>query len=158
MFNALEGFEEAFFSRSDNGWINEGVFLSFLRDIFIPHIRREGIRLPVLLFVDGHSSHTSLQVSDLCSENRIILYALKAHSSHLTQPLDQAFFGAIKHAWQEEVRRYMSNTLESVTLGTFASVLQRAWANAARPETAMKGFTKAGLFLTTLTLSLTVTS
>ncbi|XP_005105750.1 uncharacterized protein LOC101853723 [Aplysia californica] len=145
-YNALEGFEQAFFNKSDNGRITEGVFLSFLRDIFIPHLAREGMKRPVVLFVAGHSSHSSLEVSDLCSENGVILYCLKAHSSHLTQPLNQAFFEAIKPAWQEEVRKFVTDNMKPVTLGTFAGVLKKAWTTAAQPETATRGFKKAGLF------------
>ena len=65
----MEGFEEAFFQRTPNGWITEEVFLSFLKDIFLPFL--QGKR-PVVLFVDGHSSHHSLAISDLCSENGVM--------------------------------------------------------------------------------------
>ena len=68
-FNAMEGFEEAFFQRTPNGWITEEVFLSFLKDIFLPFL--QGKR-PVVLFVDGYSSHHSLAISDLCSENGVM--------------------------------------------------------------------------------------
>ena len=68
-FNAMEGFEEVFFQRTPNGWITEEVFLSFLKDIFLPFL--QGKR-PVVLFVDGHSSHHSLAISDLCSENGVM--------------------------------------------------------------------------------------
>ena len=68
-FNAMEGFEEAFFQRTPNGWITAEVFLSFLKDIFLPFL--QGKR-PVVLFVDGYSSHHSLAISDLCSENGVM--------------------------------------------------------------------------------------
>ena len=61
-FNALEGFEEAFFQKTPNRWITEEVFLSFLRDIFIPKL---GEKRPVVLFVDSHSSHHSPAISTL---------------------------------------------------------------------------------------------
>ncbi|XP_045130246.1 MFS-type transporter clz9-like [Portunus trituberculatus] len=138
-FNALEGFEEAFFQKTPNGWITEVVFLSFLRDIFIPKL---GEKRPVVLFVDGHSSHHSLAICTLCNENGVILYCLKAHASHLIQPLDQAFFGAIKLAWSEAVRKFQYQTGESVTMCTFARTLKKAWDTTARPELAYKGFVK----------------
>nr|KAG5713363.1 hypothetical protein BaRGS_024911 [Batillaria attramentaria] len=145
-YNALEGFEESF-NKSDNGWITESVFLSFLKDIFIPYLEKEGTRRRlIVLFVDGHSSHRSLEVSNICSQEGVILYCLKAHASHLIQPLDQALFGAIKPAWTEEVRKLLYANTEAVTLRTFASVFKKAWTTAARPETAMRGFTKSGLF------------
>ncbi|KAK8407554.1 hypothetical protein O3P69_002245, partial [Scylla paramamosain] len=115
----------------------------FLRDIFIPKL---GEKRPVVLFVDGHSSHHSLAISTLCNENGVILYCLKAHASHLIQPLDQAFFGAIKLAWSEAVRKFQYQTGESVTMCTFARTLKKAWDTTARPELAYKGFVKSGIY------------
>ncbi|XP_063885424.1 uncharacterized protein LOC135113772 [Scylla paramamosain] len=132
-----------FFKKTPNGWITEVVFLSFLRDIFIPKL---GEKRPVVLFVDGHSSHHSLAISTLCNENGVILYCLKAHASHLIQPLDQAFFGAIKLAWSEAVRKFQYQTGESVTMCTFARTLKKAWDTTARPELAYKGFVKSGIY------------
>ena len=145
-FNKLEGFKYAFFNKSDNGWINEGIFLSFLRDTFIPHIEKERIQKPVLLFVDEHTSHKSLEISELCSKNGVILYCLKAHASHLTQPLDQAVFSPMKAAWQEAVRKHVNKTMEAVTLRTFAQVLKVAWYSTSKPSTAVSGFLASGLF------------
>ena len=42
------------------GWITEAVFVSFLKDVFIPHLEREGTKRPVVLRVDGHFSDRSL--------------------------------------------------------------------------------------------------
>ncbi|KAK8388442.1 hypothetical protein O3P69_020432 [Scylla paramamosain] len=110
-FNVLEEFEEAFFQKTPNGWITEVVFLSFLRDIFIPKL---GEKQPVVLLVDGHSSYHS--VSALCNENSVILYCLKAHIIHLIQPLDLAFFRAIKLVWSEAIRKIQYQTGESVIM------------------------------------------
>ena len=142
-FNALEGFEDALFQKTPDGLITEEVFLSFLRDVFIPHL---GEKRPVVLFVDGHSSHHSMAISTLCEENGVILYCLKAHASHLIQPLDQAFFGAIKPAWSEAVRQFHYETGESVTMRTFAQTLKKAWDTTARPELALKGFATSGIY------------
>ncbi|KAK3700047.1 hypothetical protein RRG08_052503 [Elysia crispata] len=100
-FNLLAGFEEASFNITPNGWITAHVFHTWLRDCFVPTVASK--TKPVVLFVDGHASHTSaLEIIDLCRENGIILYCLKSHASHLIQPLDQALFGAMKAPWSEE--------------------------------------------------------
>ncbi|KAK8386885.1 hypothetical protein O3P69_017953 [Scylla paramamosain] len=80
---------------------------ALLRDIFIPKL---GEKQPVVLFVDGHSSHHSQAISILCNKNSIILYCLKAHASHLIQPLDLAFFGAIRLLWSDAVRKFQYQT------------------------------------------------
>lgn len=94
-YNLLDGFQEASFQISANGWINTDVFLIWLRDCFVPAVAEK--KKPVVLFVDGHSSHTSsLDISTLCQDSGIILYCLTSHASYLIQPLDQALFGAMK--------------------------------------------------------------
>ncbi|KAK8407642.1 hypothetical protein O3P69_002292, partial [Scylla paramamosain] len=92
------------------------------------------------------NAHHSLAISTLCNENSIILYCLKAHASHLIQPLDLAFFGAIKLAWSEAVRKFQYQTGESVTMRTFARTLKKAWDTTAWPELAFKGFVKSGIY------------
>ncbi|KAK8405421.1 hypothetical protein O3P69_001757 [Scylla paramamosain] len=113
------------------------------KDIFIPKL---GEKQPVVLFVDCHSSHHSLTISTLCNENSIILYCLKVHASHLIQPLDLAFFGAIKLAWSEAARKFQYQTGESVTMRTFARTVKKAWDTTARPELTFKGFVKSGIY------------
>lgn len=143
--NLLQGFEEAMFQITPNGWINSNVFLTWLRDCFIPSVAEK--RKPVLLFVDGHPSHlSSLEIVDICQENSIILYCLKSHASHIIQPLDQALFGAMKSKWEAAAKAYISKTGESVSIRTFASTLKPVWEATTTPEMAFNGFSKSGIF------------
>lgn len=104
-------------------------------------------RKPIVLFVDGHCSHTSsLEISDVCSDNGIILYCLKSHASHLIQPLDQAVFGAMKSAWEAEAKKQVLHTGESVSVKSFASVLKPVWEATTTPENAFNSFSKSGIF------------
>ena len=144
----MEGFDDAYFQNTPNGWINKEVFLSFLRHVFIPNLN---CRKPVVLFINGHSSHRSLIISTLCKENGVILYCPKVHASHLIQPLDQVFFAATKLAWNEAVRRHQHEAGESITMRMFSRTLKKAWDTTALPELAFKDFTKSGIFCTTKT-------
>ena len=54
--------------------------------LFIPsttHLRR-----PLLLIIDGHTSHVSLKILNLLRTNQIIGLMLPGHSTHVSQPLD----------------------------------------------------------------------
>ena len=57
-----------------NGWITEEIFLSFLRDVFIPHL---GEKQPVVLSVAGHSSHHSLAIIILFISNAVLIVVNK---------------------------------------------------------------------------------
>ena len=78
---------------SSKGWTDPRTFLRFglsfhfLR--YAPPIR------PILLLMDGHSSHYCLmQYFD--SQGEVILFTLPPNTSHLTQPLDKGCFGPLK--------------------------------------------------------------
>ncbi|KAL8568889.1 hypothetical protein ACOMHN_061465 [Nucella lapillus] len=80
-YDPLEGFPEAHFAKSDNGWIDGEIFATWLKTAFIPatnHLPR-----PVILFLDGHKTHVTMAVSDVCRDKGIILYQLPSHSSHV---------------------------------------------------------------------------
>lgn len=48
----------------------------------------------------------TLKVIEMCSENDINLIFLPANSTHLTQPLDVAFFRPLKTAWRKILEKW----------------------------------------------------
>lgn len=50
----------------------------------------------MILIYDGYKSHMSLQVLELFSQNKIIVYDLPAHTSGNPQPLDVVAFSVFK--------------------------------------------------------------
>ena len=145
LFNPLDDFPKAHFEISPNGWITAEVFLAWMRDVFVKQV--ENVKKPLCLFVDGHTSHTALlETSNLCRQHNIVLYCLKAHSSHIIQPIDLAFTGSVKVHWEKAVRRHMQETGEAVNIRSFARVLKPAWEAAAVPENGFKGFAASGIY------------
>jgi len=84
---------DALYTKSESGWIGSESFLKWMRKVFLKHVV---IQWPVLLFTDGHMSHISLDVIDLCQKNEIILFCLPPHTTHALQPLDVAVFKSLK--------------------------------------------------------------
>lgn len=91
--------------RSDNGWMTAEGFYEYVTNIFHPWLVAEKVVLPVILFVDRHSSRMSLHLSAFCSKNRIILIALFPNSTHLLQPLDVAVFKSYKNLLERKCSR-----------------------------------------------------
>ena len=81
---------------TDSGWMTKNAFFAWIKNIFIPYWPDASKREHVLLLLDGHSSHIDYQTSKLCQENKIVLFCLPAHTTHLLQPLDKFFFGPLK--------------------------------------------------------------
>ena len=89
----FDGPEDALYARSESGWIDFELFLTWLKKILFKFVVPER---PVLLLTDGHKSHINLDVIDVCRENNIILFCLPPHTTHALQPLDVAVFKSLK--------------------------------------------------------------
>ena len=110
-YEPLEGFEEAAMGRSDNGWMDSEVYCDWLENIFIPAVNERKVKKPVLLLIDGHSTHVTKKASDICIENGIEMYCLLEHASHVMQPLDLRLFSSLKRTWRQAVRDWQSDNI-----------------------------------------------
>lgn len=88
---------------SESGWMKAETFFEFIQNAFINYLVREKVQRPVILFVDGHKTHMSLQVSTLCEDNNIILYLLPPNTTHILQPADVGPFKPLKAYWRQTV-------------------------------------------------------
>ena len=83
-----------------NGWMTAEHLLNILQALFHLFLLKEKIPLPVIVFIDGHASHFSIELSEFCSKNGIILVALFPNATHILQPLGVAVFGTMKAKWK----------------------------------------------------------
>ena len=102
-YNPIEKFPEASFGQSISGWMDTELFLSRVKNVFFKHVLEQNIKRPVMLLVDGHTSHCSMAVSDLCLQNGIILYCLLENASHIVQPCDLSLFSSLKTTYKKAV-------------------------------------------------------
>lgn len=71
-----------------------------MANVFLDFLKEKNIPTPVIFFVDGHKSHLSLQVGELCKKEGIILIAIPPNATHIMQPLDVSFFAPLKKKWR----------------------------------------------------------
>lgn len=81
---------------SDNGWMKNHLFYEYLGNVLYPHLKK-GVKFPIILFVDGHCTHLTYEISQLCTNLEIILIALYPNSTHIPQPADVAAFKPLKN-------------------------------------------------------------
>ena len=55
--------------------------------------------MDILLLMDNHSSHVTLQVLNLCRDNHITILGFSPHTSYRLQLLEVAFYGPFKTAY-----------------------------------------------------------
>lgn len=123
-------------------------FLEYLQQIFYPFLCAKGSEFPVVLFVDGHSSHFSFETTEFCAEKKIVLIALYPNSTHLIQPMDVAVFGPLKKSWRTAVHqwKYKNHNFKSLTKEHFAQLLHQTITKCVKPEYLQSGFKTSGLF------------
>ena len=102
--------------RTPSGWIDSATFYEWIANHFEPFLQSNGMKKPVLLLVDGHTSHINLDTSDICNAHDIILYCLPPHATLILQPLDDSVFKGLKSRWFAAVRNF-----QSLHVGEFVS-------------------------------------
>ena len=129
---------------SRKGWIDGELFeLWFCRHFlsYAPQVR------PLLLLMDGHSSHYQPAVITRAAEEGVILFTLPPHTSHLTQPLDKGCFGPLKKHWQQECWQYTTkNPGKVVSRYQFSKLFRAAWEKGMTMNNIISGFRYTGIF------------
>ncbi|XP_041983249.1 uncharacterized protein LOC121736227 [Aricia agestis] len=135
----------ALYKCSDNGWINEQLFIEWLSHF--KHHAKPSAEEPILLILDNHASHISLPVYEFCKLNHIHMLSLPPHTSHKMQPLDVSFYGPLKAAYKKECDLYMKSHLaEKITPYEVASLLRKAFNNVASISKGEAGFRATGIY------------
>ena len=129
---------------SDKGWIDQELFHFWLKEHFLTNAVA---RRPLLLLLDGHSSHFEPSTIQFAKDNNIVIFVLPPHTTHECQPLDVSFFGALKQHWQHSCHLfYQANPGVIVSKMNFCKVFKPAWLEAIRPSNLSNGFKKTGIF------------
>lgn len=133
--------------KSETGWMTSQTFYEYVANVMHPWIVKNQIPLPVVFFVDGHSSHLTLPLSNFCTDNGIILIALYPNSTHILQPMDVAVFHPLKSGWKTAVYNWMTkNSGQKLKREQFGPLLKQVFDDYIKPETIANGFKKCGLF------------
>jgi hypothetical protein len=104
-----EKWDGAHYNCSVSGWMNSEIFNSWFNEFFIPEAnanRPDGYDGPIFLILDGHTSHTNIDLIATAHQNNVVLLCLPSHSSHILQPLDINIFGSLKKFWSTIVRDF----------------------------------------------------
>ncbi len=132
------------FAFSPNGWIDTELFENWFFHHFLmyaPPVR------PLLLLMDGHSSHYSPTFVNKAAEEKVIVFCLPPNSTHRTQPLDKGAFSPLKMMWREECHNFLSkNPGKVITHYHFGAIFSNAWKRAMTSTNIMAGFKLSGVY------------
>jgi len=92
------------FNCSKSGWFDTKCFEDWVFTVAIPYLKK--LDGPKVLIGDNPSSHLSCDAINMCAEIGTKFIFLPANSTHLTQPLDVAFFRPLKQAWRTILKEW----------------------------------------------------
>ena len=102
---------------------------------------------PLLLLMDGHKSHMSLDLVDLCRENNVILFCLPPHMTHALQPLDVSVFKSLKDNYSKSVHSIaFARKNFIVTKRDFSCIIKLPFERAFSIPNIKAGFAKCGIY------------
>ncbi|XP_047027499.1 MFS-type transporter clz9-like [Helicoverpa zea] len=137
---------------SPSGWFDMNIFNDWFFALVLPKLKKqEG---PKVLIGDNLSSHISVDVLKACKENNIRFVCLPPNSTHLTQPLDVAFFHPMKVAWRKILTTWKQCEQgireKTVQKSSFPVLLKKLLADLEenRKENLKSGFRKCGIYPT----------
>lgn len=86
------------YNRTRQAWFDSNCFVIWFKTVILPHCQKYDS--PKVLIGDKLSSQLNLEIIELCNKLNIRFVFLPANSTHLTQPLNVAFFCPLLAAWR----------------------------------------------------------
>ena len=133
-----------FYGLSDNGWMDTELFQEWFKNhflIYAPPVR------PLLLLLDGHTSHYQPELLRIAAAEGVILFCLPPHTTHLLQPLDNGAFGSLKRHWGEACHKFCSrNPGKVVNRYNFSQVFHTAWVEGMGMRNIIASFRAVGVY------------
>ena len=118
--NAPDGARD---NTSKSGWMELSVFEDWLLILCVPDLNP--LHSPHVLIGDKFFSHVSHYVIQKCSELDVRFVLLPPNSTHLTQPLDVAFFKPLKASWRRCLDDWKKKNRGCITKSEFPKLLQK---------------------------------
>lgn len=138
------------YNRTKNGWFDMATFEDWFFSCLLPKLKKqEGTKV---LIGDNLSSHINAEVIKECDKYDIRFVCLPPHSSHLTQPLDVAYFAPMKSMWRKilttwkesDYGRNLSNIPKDVFPKLLKELIDSLYAD--KSNNIVSGFRKAGIY------------
>ena len=130
---------------SDSSYMNTDLFVEWLEyfQVFVKSSQED----PVLLILDNHVSHCSLEAINTSRKYNICLVSLPPHASHKLQPLDVGFFGPFKTAYSVECDNWIvSHPGRPITNYQVAGLFRAAYYRVGNLERPINAFKATGIY------------
>ncbi|XP_062535049.1 uncharacterized protein LOC134204243 [Armigeres subalbatus] len=124
---------------SEEGWQTSKTFYEYMTNCFFQWLLETKTEFPVIVFVDGHTSHVNVELAEFCMRNQIFLISLYPNSTRILQPLDRLFFGPFKSIWSKVLKQFLlGDSSARLTKTNFPGLLKTAVDNFTNSKSCLK--------------------
>nr|XP_047146869.1 uncharacterized protein LOC124819373 [Hydra vulgaris] len=110
---------------SQSGYIDQEIFIAYLHHFNEFCTKVNGKK--VLLFLDGHKSHVTIEAIELAIKMDIEIICIPPHSTHRLQPHVNK---VVKHMWSEALSNYLAENDDfSLPRCNFHIIFNKIWPN-----------------------------
>ena len=132
------------YGMSQNGWMDQELFAEWFLQHFLEHAVSSR---PLMLLLDGHSSHYTLELVKLAAAENVVIFCLPPHTTADSQPLDTSCFKPLKTSWADVCRKYLfANPGRVITKFHFSELFSQAWSNSMTISNIASGFRTTGIY------------
>ncbi|KAF2902796.1 hypothetical protein ILUMI_03390 [Ignelater luminosus] len=126
------------------GWMTAKSVLKFMEHFKkYSHASKEN---PVLLILDNHESHVSVNVIKYARDNGITMVTLPPHCSNRLQPLDVGVYSSFKSRYNSAMTNWMlSNPGKTVTIYNIPGFVKTIMSQAFSQTNILSGFRSTGI-------------
>lgn len=130
---------------SKSGWMTGDIFLNVVKHI--QHHTGSSKERRILILLDNHESHCTIETIVFCRDNGITLLSFPPHTSHRLQPLDVAVYGPFKAHLKSAFNDWMSsNPGKQITIYDIPGLANKAYLSSFTPKNITIAFEKPGLW------------
>ena len=135
---------QTFYGLSDSGWMDTELFAEWFKFHFLRHAPSSR---PLLLLLDGHTSHCNPSILRVALDEGVIIFCLPPHTTHLLQPLDNGVLSSLKDHWRKECQQfYAKNPGKVLNRHNFMQVFRPAWMKGLSMSNIMGCFRATGVY------------
>ena len=128
-----------------SGWMTAELFPDVLKHIVT--YTNCSSEHKILLLVDNHESHLSVEAIRFCKANGIVLLSFPPHTTHRMQPLDVGIYGPFKTYIATAFNDWMlAHPGQAITIRNISSLSNKAYENAFSMKNIKNAFQKTGLW------------
>lgn len=129
----------------ESGWMESNNFINWMRHFIENSSASKESR--VLLLLDNHLSHVSIEAINLAKENGVEMLTFPPHVTHKLQPLDVSVYGPLKKHYNSLCNSWLlDNPSKAITLYEVGQMAGKAIPRAVTPENIISGYRKTGIF------------